>query len=38
MLAAVLGSVAPVAIPSLAERYWMRMAIRFDHSNTQRSL
>src|SRR6185312_8228870 len=31
------GSVSPVTMPSLAERYWIRMAIAFDHSSTQSS-
>ena len=38
MLRQFCGSVRPVAIPSLAERYWTRMAMRFDQSKTQSSL
>jgi hypothetical protein len=31
------GSVSPVTIPSFAERYWIKMAMAFDHSNTHSS-
>ena len=31
------GRVRPVTMPSLAERYWMSMAMAFDQSSTQSS-
>ena len=31
------GSVRPVTMPSFADRYWIRIAIAFDHSSTHSS-